>query len=270
MLEKSLKSTQPHQKRALLLSQLEREIDYRFSNRRLLFESLIHSSYAAVSRRRGIPDNQRLEFFGDSVLGFLISNWLMELFPQSSEGELSRRKASLVDTATLSGFALKLDLGRYLLLSPGEIKTGGRTKKTVLAATFEALLAAIYLDGGSIHAEHFVKRMYGSLLGDESAGDDYRDYKTKLQELAHSLRSQVPCYFLNKIEGPDHNLSFTVTVMAGNECFARGTGKTRKEAEQQAARECLVLLEEIAMRTKSKELSALMTSVSERERGRDL
>ncbi|MDD2337427.1 MAG: ribonuclease III [Geobacteraceae bacterium] len=270
MLQKSLKSTQPHLKRALLLSQLEKDIDYRFTNRRFLFEALIHSSYAAVSRRRGIPDNQRLAFFGNSVLGFLISHWLMELFPESSEGELSRRKASLVDTTTLSGFALKLDLGRYLLLSRGEINTGGRTKKTVLAAAFEALLAAIYLDGGSPRAEHFVKRMYGPLLADESVEDDYRDYKTKLQELAHSLHSQVPCYFLNKIEGPDHNLSFTVTVMAGNECFARGTGKTRREAEQHAARECLVLLEEIAVRTKSEELSAQKTSAPEHKRGCDL
>jgi len=145
----TLKNTQPRLTRSELLSQLEEAIDYRFTNRRLLSEAFIHRSYAAVASRRGVPDNLRLEFFGDSVLGFFISGWLLELLPQSSEGELSRRKASLIDTATLADLARKLDLGRYLLLSYGEEKTGGRTKKTVLAAAFEALLGAIYLDGGT-------------------------------------------------------------------------------------------------------------------------
>ena len=104
-LRNNQKSTQPHLVRARLLAQLEAAIGYRFRDRRLLFESLIHRSYAAVSRRRGIPDNQRLGFFGDAVLGFVVSNWLLELFPESNEGELSRRKASLVDTATLAGLA---------------------------------------------------------------------------------------------------------------------------------------------------------------------
>ena len=242
------KSALPHQKRALLLSELERVIEYRFTNRRLLSEALIHSSYAATSRRGGIPDNQRLEFFGDSVLGFLVSNRLLELYPESSEGELSRRKASLVDAATLAGIGLKIDLGKYLLLSRGEEKTGGRAKKTVLASAFEALLAAVFLDGGSVCAGHLVKRMYGPLLEGEAGGDDGRDYKTKLQELAHSLRCMPPFYILDRITGPDHNLCFSVTVMVGDECFARGTGKTRKEAEQRAARQGIVLLEEMSVR----------------------
>ncbi len=236
----------PHVSRARLLSQLEREIGYLFKNRRLLFEALIHSSYAAVSRRRGIPDNQRLEFFGDSVLGFVISCRLLKLFPESCEGELSRRKASLIDTATLSALAEQIGLGRYLLLSRGEEKTGGRTKKTVLASCFEALLAAICLDGGIAGAERFVDRVYGPLLEGEGMEEDARDYKTRLQEFAHSLSCKPPCYFLDKVTGPDHDLCFTVTVMVGDECFARGTGKTRKEAEQRAARSVLVLLEEQA------------------------
>jgi ribonuclease III len=242
------KSVLPLQKRALLLSELERVIEYRFTNRRLLSEALIHSSYAAASRRSGIPDNQRLEFFGDSVLGFIISNRLLELFPESSEGELSRRKASLVDTTTLAGLALQLDLGRYLLLSRGEEKTGGRAKKTLLAAAFEALLGAVFLDGGSVCAGLLVKRIYGPLLEVVTDGDDGRDYKTKLQELAHSLRCMPPFYILDKITGPDHNLCFSVTVMVGDECFARGTGKTRKQAEQRAARQGIALLEEMSGR----------------------
>ena len=251
MLENNQKSTQHHLNRARLLAQLEDAIGYRFRDRRLLFESLIHSSYAAVSRRRGIPDNQRLAFFGDAVLGFVVSSWLLELFPESSEGELSRRKASLVDTANLTGLAEQLQLGSFLLLSRGEEKTGGRWKKTVLAAAFEALLAAVFLDGGGHSAELFLKRMYGPLLDSQMNGDDPRDYKTKLQELAISLSGKLPEYFLDKITGPDHNLCFSVTVKADEECFARGTGKTRKEAEQRAAREALVLLEELAAKTKT-------------------
>ena len=244
----TLKNKQPRLTRSELLSQLEEAIDYRFANRRLLSEAFIHRSYAAVASRRGVPDNLRLEFFGDSVLGFFISGWLLELLPDGSEGELSRRKASLIDTATLAGHARKLDLGRYLLLSYGEEKTGGRSKKTVLAAAFEALLGAIYLDGGSSCAEIFLKKLYQPMLAGETDRDDSRDYKTKLQEFAQSLGSMPPVYFLDKITGPDHNLCFSVTVMMGNECFARGAGKTRKEAEQRAAREGLVLLEELSQR----------------------
>jgi ribonuclease-3 len=250
------KSNKPRLNRSQLLVQIEEAIDYRFMNRRLLSEAFIHSSYTAISSRHGIPDNQRLEFFGNAVLGFLMSSWLLELFPESNEGELSRRKAALVDTATLAGLARQLDLGKYLLLSYGEEKTGGRSKKTILAAAFEALLAAVYLDGGSICAEVFLKRLYGPLIASERNGDDCRDYKTQLQELAHSLCCMPPFYILDTITGPDHNLCFSVTVMVGDECFARGTGKTRKEAEQRAAREGLVLLEEISVR-KNRSLSDL-------------
>jgi ribonuclease-3 len=248
MHEKSPKPAQAPLNRSHLLSQLEEAIDYRFTNRRLLSEAFIHKSYAAASSRPGIPDNQRLEFFGDSVLGFFISNWLLELFPESSEGELSRRKASLVDTATLSDVARQLDLGKYLLLSRGEEKTGGRSKKTVLAAAFEALIAAMYLDGGSACVELLLKRVYAGVLHDKAKEDDCRDHKTKLQELAHFLNCTPPFYFLDKITGPDHDLCFSVTVMVGDECFAKGAGKTRKEAEQRAAREGIALLEEIAAR----------------------
>lgn len=248
MPETTPNNNQPRLTRSELLSQLEETIGYRFTNRRLLSEAFIHRSYAAVASRRGVPDNLRLEFFGDSVLGFFISNWLLVLLPESGEGELSRRKASLVDTATLAGLARKLDLGRYLLLSYGEEKTGGRSKKTVLAAAFEALLGAIYLDGGSNDAETFLKKLYQPLLAGETNRNDSRDYKTKLQELAHSLGCMQPIYFLDKITGPDHNLCFSVTVMMSDECFARGAGKTRKEAEQRAAREGLVLLEEMSLR----------------------
>lgn len=246
MLDKYQKSSPPSPSRSRILSQLEVKIGYRFKERRILFEALIHRSYAMVSRRRGIPDNQRLEFFGDSVLGFVVSDMLLERYPQGGEGELSRRRSSLVDTATLAGFAERIGLGSYLLLSRGEEKTGGRTKKTVLASAFEALLGAMYLDGGLKPVATFLEKVYGALLDGEDSGIDTKDYKTQLQELAHSLRSSPPVYFLNDVSGPDHNLCFTVTVMVGNECFARGHGKTRKDAEQQAAKAGLALLAEDA------------------------
>lgn len=255
------KSTQTRPRRSELLSELEEAIGYRFANRRLLSEAFIHSSYTAVATRRGIPDNQRLKFFGDSVLGFLLTSWLLELLPKSGEGELSRRKASLLNTATLAELARQLNLGRYLLLSYGEEKTGGRLKKTVLAAAFEALVAAVYLDGGNSSADNFVKRLFVPFLAGKAHGTDREDYKTRLQELAHSLRCMPPFYILDKITGPDHNLCFSVTVMFGDECFAKGSGKTRQEAEQQAAREGLVLLEE---------LSELKTIGSSDRRDRDL
>lgn len=244
MLDVNEKSAPRRSNRSSLLARLEGEIGYRFKERRLLFEALIHRSYAMASRRRGIPDNQRLEFFGDSVLGFVVSDMLLERYPQCGEGELSRRRASLVDTMTLAGFAERIGLGTYLLLSRGEEKTGGRIKKTVLASAFEAVLGAMYLDGGPKPVATFLEQAYGALLDDEESGIDTKDYKTQLQELAHSLHCSPPVYFLNDVNGPDHNLCFTVTVMVGNECFARGHGKTRKDAEQQAAKAGFDLLAE--------------------------
>ncbi len=226
------------------LARLESAIGHRFTDRRLLSEALTHTSYGHAFRRRTVRDNQRLAFFGDALLSFLVSKRLMENYPDSSEGSLSRMRASLVDTATLSRLAVKLGLGGLLLLSRGEEKNGGRTKKTVLAEALEALSAAVYLDGGVTGAERFVSLLYGSLLEREEMDGEARDYKTRLQELAHSTGCRPPLYVLNDVTGPDHDLHFTVTVIVGTECYARGTGGTRREAEQDAARQGLMLLEE--------------------------
>jgi ribonuclease-3 len=231
-----------------LLSRLESAIDYRFVNRRLLAEALTHRSFVYQSRRPGLRDNGRLEFFGDAVLGFIVSGRLLALFPECDEGSLSRMKASLVGAATLADIALRIRLGEFLRLGRAEENTGGRVKKSVLANTFEALVAAVYLDGGIAGAERMVLGLYGALLERDVVPVDARDYKTMLQELSHSLRCAPPCYIVRDITGPDHDLSFAVTVMVGDEYFATGTGKTRKEAEQCAAREALLLLEEQAAR----------------------
>jgi ribonuclease III len=227
-----------------LLSHLESIIGYSFSNRRLLTEALTQPSYVSENRRTGMSDNQRLEFFGDAVLSFIVSNRLFELFPDSNEGSLTRMRASLVGTETLAGLAEGIRLGSFLRVSRGEDRNGGRARKSVLADAFEALVAAVYLDGGISCAEQFVDRQFAPLLAGVRQGGDDRDFKTKLQELSHSMRCRPPIYIVNDVTGPDHDLHFTVTVIVGEECFGRGTGNTRKAAEQLAAREGLLLLEE--------------------------
>jgi len=226
------------------LSRLESAIGYRFANRRLLAEALTHRSYVFQSRRPGLRDNGRLEFFGDAVLGFVVSGRLLTLFPECGEGSLSRMRASLVGAPMLADIARRIRLGEFLRLGRAEENTGGRTKTSVLANTFEALVAAVCLDGGIAGAESLVLRLFGPLLERDATTADARDYKTMLQEFSHSLRCTPPCYLVRDITGPDHDLSFSVTVMVGDEYFATGPGKTRRDAEQCAAREVLLLLEE--------------------------
>ncbi|NMC73935.1 MAG: ribonuclease III [Geobacteraceae bacterium] len=225
-------------------SRLESAIGYRFGERRLLREACTHRSYAFPSRRQGLRDNGRLEFLGNAVLGFVVSGRLLALFPECGEGSLSRMKASLVGTPTLAGIARSLRLGEFLRLGRAEENTGGRSKPSVLAKAFQALVAAVYLDGGIFCAERMVLRLFGPLLERDVPAADVRDYKTMLQELSHSLRCIPPCYFVRAVTGPDHDLCFTVTVRVGDDYFATGTGKTRREAEQNAAREAILLLKE--------------------------
>ncbi|TLM97397.1 hypothetical protein FDZ71_18605, partial [bacterium] len=172
------KRTTMHPHRERMLARLEAAIGYRFKDRRLLAEALTHTSYVHASRRRNGCDNQRMAFLGDSLLTFMVSKRLMENYPEDSEGNLSRMRASLVDTTALARLAEQLHLGALLLLSRGEEKIGGRTKKSVLAEAFEALAAAVCLDGGISCAERFANRLYGSLLTREGMDGEARDYKT--------------------------------------------------------------------------------------------
>jgi ribonuclease-3 len=225
--------------RDVLLQELESRIGYHFADRKLLIEALTHRSYVNEARTPGMLDNQRLEFFGDAVLGLLISSRLLHLLPVSSEGSLSRKRASLVDAETLAGLAEKIALGRYLLLGRGEEKSGGRKKKSVLADAFESLVAAVYLDGGIGEAETLVERLFGPLLSQDGVSEADRDFKTRLQEISHSLRGCAPDYIHENVTGPDHDLCFSVAVSVGGERLGRGVGKSKKEAEQAAAREAL-------------------------------
>jgi ribonuclease-3 len=216
---------------------LEQTIAYRFRDRGLLEHAMTHTSRANEDVSGGVRDNESLEFLGDAVLGFLIADLLFTEFPEQDEGEKSKIKASLVSTATLARLAERLGIGDHLLLGRGEEKTGGRRKQALLADGYEALIAAIYLDGGIEHARGFVAREFAPLLADaHRAGGAGLDFKSALQELVQSRNAQLPEYRLVGTLGPDHRKLFQVEVVVNGEAVAEATGGSKKEAEQEAAR----------------------------------
>jgi len=214
------------------LTRVECALGYTFRDRALLEEALTHRTF--VNEAGGGKDNQRLEFFGDAVLDFLLSDLLLVRFPESREGELTRIRAALVDEGSLARIATGLDLGSGLRLGRGEEKGGGREKRSLLADAFEALLAALYLDGGIDAARRVVHGQFAALL-ESGAGLAGRDFKTGLQERARLERGQLPRYQVKEVSGPDHDRQFTVEIYLGDELMGEGTGRTKKEAEQSAA-----------------------------------
>lgn len=220
------------------MEKLEAKLGYRFRNRELLEEALTHRTYV---NEAGGKDNQRLEFFGDAVLDFLLSDLLLQRFPDSREGELTRMRAALVDEVSLARIAAGLELGAALRLGRGEEKGGGRQKRSLLADAFEALLAALYLDGGIDSARRVVHELFEPLLScpEILCG---RDAKTELQELARLIRGELPRYQLKQVSGPDHDRRFTVEIFIGHELMGEGVGRTKKEAEQDAARAATLIL----------------------------
>ncbi len=220
---------------------LEKKIGYCFCDRTFLTEALTHRSHS--SETQGVVDNQRLEFFGDSILDFLISHLLFSRFPEAREGELTRMRAALVDEASLSDIAATLGIGAHLSLGKGEERSGGREKKSLLADAYEALLAAIYLDGGITAVEKVVNIHFASLTEVRaSAGIISRDFKTELQEITQSLFAATPDYELTNAEGPDHDKVYTVSVKVNNVVAGAGMGKSKKEAQQAAARKAIEFL----------------------------
>ena len=226
------------------LALLEESLEYWFASAELLRRALTHSSAAHEAHTEiGSPDrdNERLEFLGDSILGFLTSEALVERHPECREGELSRLRAQLVSATHLYSVACALDLGRYLELGRSEEMSGGRGKKTLLADALEALIAAIYLDGGVEPARAFVSR---HVLNGSSAGDPARDlelqasitnFKSALQELAQSRKLPQPRYIIVEERGPEHSKTFTVEVRVGRDWTGRGEGSSKKVAAQRAA-----------------------------------
>ena len=223
---------------------LEERIEYAFKDRSLLLKALTHSSYANECRvEQG--DNEQLEFLGDSIIGFVVSDYLLLNHPDFSEGRLSKLRAQLVSSSSLFRLASGLELGRFLRLGKGEEKSGGRKKQAVLVDATEALVAAVYLDGGMDAARRFVLKQLAEDLGDILSGRFVSsDYKSRLQERLHLLREGLPEYSVIDESGPDHRRRFSVCLTIGGETTAQGRGETKKSAEQDAARQALEKVEQ--------------------------
>lgn len=226
------------------LDLLEAAIGHRFGDRELLCRALTHSSHAhenTVANGSGLPlrDNEQLEFLGDSVLGFLISEELVQRYPEAAEGRLSKTKAHLASAAWLLEAARRLQLGEYLRLGRGEEMSGGRSKKKLLVNGLEALIAAIYLDGGTEAARDFVNRfvLTPGAEAAEELSQNQADYKSALQELAQARKLPSPRYVIVRECGPEHSKMFTVEVRVGREWVGQAEGHTKKSAAQRAARE---------------------------------
>jgi ribonuclease III len=216
---------------------LQRAIHYRFRDRGLLEHAMTHTSRANEDISGGVHDNESMEFLGDAVLGFVVADMLFRDFPAFDEGEKSKTKATLVSTATLARQAERLDLGEHLLLGRGEEKTGGRRKQALLADGYEALIAAIYLDGGIDQARAFITREFSPLFAEIRAhGVGGQDYKSALQELLQARDLPLPEYRLVGTVGPDHQKRFQVEVVVNGESLGQAVGASKKDAEQAAAR----------------------------------
>ena len=219
---------------------LQQAIGYRFRDRGLLEHAMTHTSRANEDVSGGVVDNESMEFLGDAVLGFVIADMLFPDFPDFDEGQKSKSKASLVSTTALARLAERLGLGEHLLLGRGEEKTGGRRKQALLADGYEALIAAVYLDGGIEHVRAFIAREFRDLLAEvRRDGVGGRDYKSSLQELVQARDQGLPEYRLVGTLGPDHQKLFQVEVVVGGQSLATASGTSKKEAEQEAARAAL-------------------------------
>jgi ribonuclease-3 len=224
--------------------QLETRIGYRFRDRGLLEHAMTHKSKAHEDPSGGVFDNESLEFLGDAVLGLVVSEALFRSFPNYSEGQKSKVKANLVSTAALAEMAEVLGLGDHMILGRGEEKTGGRKKQALLADTCEALIAAIYLDGGLEPVRQFLLREFATGIEDARQPEYFgRDHKSRLQERLQALGKPLPSYRIAGEVGPDHRKLFHVEVLVGDEVLAQGAGRTKKEAEQDGARSALTTLE---------------------------
>lgn len=217
---------------------LEKNLGYAFGNREFLEHALRHSSFVNETPDKEAKDNERLEFLGDSILNLTISHLLVDRFPDLSEGDLSKIRASLVNENQLSGIARKIQLGAFLRLGRGELQSGGRDKNSILADALEALLAAVYLDGGFHRAFDVVKRHFSDLLDSLAIFEENHDYKSRVQEIVQATGQSSPQYRIVSETGPDHDKTFEAELTIGEATF-RGTGKSKKTAEQAAAQKAV-------------------------------
>jgi ribonuclease-3 len=217
-------------------------LNYSFKNQELISQAFMHPSYIYEKDDIGVSDNQRLEFLGDAVINLAISHLLMETFPEMKEGDLSKYRASLVSESGLYQIARGLKLGEYLFLGKGEERTNGRKKPSILTDALEALIGAIYLDGGFVEALRVISELFSPLLKRKGLGNSISDFKTELQEHSQEAFQSTPEYRLEKETGPDHNKTFYIAVYLKGDLMGKGKGKSKKEAEQKAAKEALACL----------------------------
>jgi len=214
-------------------------IGYRFRNRELLEQALTHRSSLSGTRRSRLVSNERLELLGDAVLGLAVTEFLFKRFPRKPEGELTNMKSVVVSRRILSRVARDLHLGDYILMSTAEERSGGRQRPSILADTLEALVGALYLDGGFGEAMRFVRRFVLAQMNEFLSEELYRNYKSELLEYAQARGWGNPVYSVLKEEGPDHDKTFTIQVSVAEKARGVGKGPTKKRAEQLAAREAL-------------------------------
>ena len=218
------------------LCHLQERLGYKFKNPDLLRDALTHKSFLNENRHLSVRDNERMEFLGDAVLDLVVTDLLYKKFPEMKEGALSKKRSSIVRESALYAIATDLDLGANILLGRGEAKSGGDKKSSLLADTFEAVVAAIYLDGGISAARRFINGIFTPLL---DAAPEVEDYKSRFQELCQKDNLTAPTYRLINSFGPDHDKIFDVELEIDGRTICMGRGKSIKEAERQAAKEAL-------------------------------
>lgn len=228
------------------MKKLQEIIDYEFKDERLLTLALTHSSYAneEFNKKENVflSCNERLEFLGDAVLSMVSTEYLYENMTDKAEGELTKLRAQIVCEGALYSLAQKIDLGEYMLLGKGEVNGGGRRRVSILADATEALIAAIYLDGGLPAAKKFILTYLPEMIEEAYKGELPRDYKTALQEIIQKSKEETISYIQGRTEGPDHDKRFHITLFLNTNPFTEGIGKSKKEAEQNAAKEALKMM----------------------------
>jgi ribonuclease-3 len=218
------------------LNILEKKLKIKFQNPQLLKEALIHRSYLNEAQEKGLRSNERLEFLGDAILSFVVSEWLFKKFHNYSEGQLTNLRSNLIKTESLTKIAKKFDLGNFLFLSRGEKEEGGESNPVLLANAFEAVLGAIFLDKGIEKVKKFVREHFKNLLTTLILKGEFKDFKSLLQEKVQAKRKITPFYRVIKETGPNHAKTFTVGVFIGKKLIAQGVGKSKQAAEEKAAK----------------------------------
>jgi len=234
-----------NEERVQALTGLEDRLGWYFADIALLDNALTHRSFVNENAALACRDNERLEFLGDAVLELTVSDLLMRKFPDHSEGQLSKLRASVVNEQPLAELARRFGIGEHLLLGKGEEGSGGRMKSSLLANAFESVIAAMYQDGGFDRTAAFIAELFEPLIEEGDISAVYRDYKTAVQEMCQVLFREMPRYMVISETGPDHDKRFETSLVIGERVIATGKGRSKKDAEQQAARSATEWLRKI-------------------------